>query len=420
MKIKSSIEGLVDALDADGKDCKKISRRLIEHGFQMMMAEGDLSAGRPVVPEEDGSFFVSKVTIGADKLVTASSSPLESILDGLPSIEALPVLKCFVADVYEAEQEGKPLISRDVPVDQRIVGVVLTALGYLKVDELSDVISLTTEGRLLIGLKPEGVLDLSVEVAEITGNVEESELAARYMDGKVAAIDKALSTHAMPIHQAEMPWKEAYEHIAITLRETAREFRLGLHIPSVHIDGRVIPYNEDRSTGVSHAQPLGTFFSDVYHRNVQAGWWNEITTGERKKRSVGELFMLMVTEIAEAYLAYVERAADDKLPEYPGLGVEMADLGIRWADFCGALYDGVIVEDSGAWNPGAKMFRQIVEIANEYELIRKTPEAKGDPELGEPIPPMDVALMVDVKLAFNATRADHKIENRLKEGGKKT
>lgn len=34
--------------------------------------------------------------------------------------------------------------------------------------------------------------------------------------------------------------------------------------------------------------------------------------------------------------------------------------------------------------------------------------------------PMDVAVMVDAKLAFNATREDHKIENRLKEDGKRT
>jgi hypothetical protein len=33
---------------------------------------------------------------------------------------------------------------------------------------------------------------------------------------------------------------------------------------------------------------------------------------------------------------------------------------------------------------------------------------------------MDIALMTDEKLAFNAVREDHKIENRLKEDGKRT
>ena len=34
--------------------------------------------------------------------------------------------------------------------------------------------------------------------------------------------------------------------------------------------------------------------------------------------------------------------------------------------------------------------------------------------------PMDVALMTDAKLSFNAKREDHKIENRLKSDGKRT
>jgi hypothetical protein len=33
---------------------------------------------------------------------------------------------------------------------------------------------------------------------------------------------------------------------------------------------------------------------------------------------------------------------------------------------------------------------------------------------------MDVAPMVDAKLDFNASRPDHKIENRLKDDGKRT
>ena len=83
------------------------------------------------------------------------------------------------------------------------------------------------------------------------------------------------------------------------------------------------------------------------------------------------------------------------------------------------LLAGKIV-DSGAPNPGAEMFQEIVQIANRYESIRKTPHAKGEPETGNFLPPMDVAVMVDAKLAFNAKREDHKIENRMKPGGKLT
>lgn len=165
---------------------------------------------------------------------------------------------------------------------------------------------------------------------------------------------------------------------------------------------------------------LRAFYADVYGRNLKAGWWTDLATGQPKKRSVGELFMLFVTEIAEAYSAYLTNAADDKLPQYPGLGVELADVQIRLADFCGALLAGNIVEFSGVDNPGDAMFTEIVEIASRYEAIRKTPAAIGQAEIGGMLPVGDVAEMTIAKLAFNAVRADHQIENRLKDDGKRT
>ena len=98
----------------------------------------------------------------------------------------------------------------------------------------------------------------------------------------------------------------------------------------------------------------------------------------------------------------------------------MGDLLIRIADFCGALLAGNIVASSGVRNPGEQMFREVVEIGHRYETIRKTPEAVGDPDTGDFLPAQDVAVMTDAKLAFNAKREDHKIENRLKEDGKRT
>lgn len=250
------------------------------------------------------------------------------------------------------------------------------------------------------------------KIAEVTGNISETELAARYMEAK------ALGARAFAERIPRLT--EAYDIVAQAFTAAAGDFRTGLHLPTVMIEGRVIRYNEDNSTGIKHADALRTFFTDVHQRNVRAGWWHDLYTGEPKKRSVGELFMLFVTEIAEAYLAWVENANDDKLTHHPGIGVELGDLGIRFADFCGALAEGKIVMDSSVRNPGDAMFKEVVEIALRYEAIRKTPEALGDPEAGEFIPAMDVAIMIDEKLAFNASREDHKIENRLADGGKKT
>lgn len=165
---------------------------------------------------------------------------------------------------------------------------------------------------------------------------------------------------------------------------------------------------------------LARHYDEVHAANVNAGWWTDIKTGQPKKRSVGEMFVLIVTELAEAYRAYINGDLDDKLPLFPGLGVEIGDVQIRLADFAGALRAGRIVKHSNAANPGDYHFIRILRIAEEYEAIRKTPQAVGEPETGAYLPAMNVVPMIAAKLAFNATRADHKIENRLKDGGKQT
>lgn len=346
--------------------------------------------------------------------------PVEADSEPSGPLGAFEDAKALLWYAHHSSDEIIPLRARDLALDDRIVLKTLVETGMATVDETSDLVGITTDGRAWLGVRPEGVLELPVEVAEVTGNIAESELVARYLEAKVLAIDTKIAQHKRPKHGGQMEWSESYQHTAIVLNEAAREMRMGLHIPVVHIDGRVIPYTEDRSTGVTHESALRLFFEDVYGRNVKAGWWTDIKTGLPKKRSVGELFMLMVTELAEAYEAYCNNAADDKLPDYPGVGVEIGDLLIRVADFCGALYAGNIVAFSETRNPGDAMFGEVCMIARHYEAIRKTPEAVGDAEIGELLPSHDVAIMVDKKLAYNATRADHKIENRLKEGGKQT
>ena len=291
---------------------------------------------------------------------------------------------------------------------------VLAAIGYVEIDDVTDILVLTTAGRLWAGIRNESEADFTVErLAETTGNIAESELAAQYVERKMKAADM----HAT----ADPHGRACFETIGRVLHEIAHEFREGMHLPEVHIQGRVVPYNEDRSTGITHADALRTFFTDVHERNVRAGWWSDLETGGPKKRNVGEMFILFITEIVEAFQAYAIQDMDDKLPEYPGVGVELGDVLIRVADFCGALAAGRIIKgDEPVRNPGVELFQEIMRIAQQYETIRKTPEAKGDPETADFLEPMDVAIMVDAKLAYNSTREDHKIENRVKPGGKIT
>lgn len=110
--------------------------------------------------------------------------------------------------------------------------------------------------------------------------------------------------------------------------------------------------------------------ADIHQDNVDAGWWTDLETGERKQRNKGELLMLIVTEIAEAMEGERKDLMDDKLPHRKNAEVELADAFIRILDYCGGFG-------------------------------------------------YDLAGAMQDKLEFNRTREDHKIENRRKEGGKK-
>ena len=80
--------------------------------------------------------------------------------------------------------------------------------------------------------------------------------------------------------------------------------------------------------------------------------------------------MLVVSEVAEAMEGYRKNLMDDKLPHRSMVEVELADVIIRVFDLAGAMK-------------------------------------------------LDLGGAIEEKLNFNKIRPDHKIENRLKDNGKK-
>ena len=110
---------------------------------------------------------------------------------------------------------------------------------------------------------------------------------------------------------------------------------------------------------------------------VKSGWWIDTETGEDVRNWPPKFFKLWVgtklalvhSEVSEGLEGHRKNLMDDKLPHRPMLEVELADAIIRAFDLAGGLG-------------------------------------------------MDLGGAIAEKLAYNAQREDHKIENRVAEGGK--
>ena len=118
---------------------------------------------------------------------------------------------------------------------------------------------------------------------------------------------------------------------------------------------------------IATARLLNELCAEVHEANKL--WWTDLETGRPIQRNVGELLMLVVTELSEALEGHRKALMDDKLPHRSMLEVELADAVIRLFDLAAGL--------------GLDLGGAFVEKTN-----------------------------------YNAARADHTREGRLAPGGK--
>lgn len=171
---------------------------------------------------------------------------------------------------------------------------------------------------------------------------------------------------------------------------------------------------------------------EIHADNVAAGWWTDLKTGAdlTATRDRLNLSMLVITELTEAADAYSRDAFDDKLPQYKGVGVELADAQIRILDRLGADgYDPVYVplQTMVDENFDRDFTVTVMSIGMAAEHDRKGRMWDACAQLTEALNwieawgrsmGFDMHELREAKREYNRQRADHKPENRRAEGGK--
>lgn len=171
---------------------------------------------------------------------------------------------------------------------------------------------------------------------------------------------------------------------------------------------------------------------EIHAGNIVAGWWKkDEVTGRTMHRNTGELLALIHSEISEADHGFEIGLMDDKLTHRRMTEVELADVAIRVLDLLG-FYDHpcaptrtLALPEYAYWPDWCRLMHRMTTQA--LERFRKSDPAGGCDHLVDLLGAVHFAAIqfrydltgaIAEKRAFNAVRADHKLENRTQAGGK--
>ena len=175
------------------------------------------------------------------------------------------------------------------------------------------------------------------------------------------------------------------------------------------------------------ARRLQAFAARVHAANAK--WWVDLETNKRITRNVGELLMLVTSELSEAMEGHRKNLLDDHLSTRKMFEVELADAVIRLLDIAGGMnltFQGRAAHYEFTDNTAENLLRIVEQLLKAYRdaamshlfvlrietsivMIQRLAHNEG----------LDLWSAFEEKMNYNAVRADHQHDARRQADGKK-